>query len=278
MTPRAAPMPLTLVISPGAAQEMPGAGKGIMLQLAIEGWILAVLAAMAVGMAKGGLAMVGMLAVPALSLVMSPVQAAGLLLPVFVVSDMAGLLAYWRSFDRRVLRTALPGAIAGIGLGWATAHLVSDSGVTLIVGLIGLVFAVNALIRPDLGGLPRPPSLVKGSFWGGVSGYTSFVSHAGGPPYQVYVQPLHLSPLGYAGTTTWFFAVVNAVKLIPYAALGQLSPANLKAAALLMPVALVSVWVGLRLVRIIPQALFYRLITWGLLAVSLRLIWQGLAG
>ena len=91
------------------------------------------------------------------------------------------------------------------------------------------------------------------------------------------MQPLRLPALIYAGTTTWFFAICNWVKLIPYAALGQLSPANLKAAAMLMPVALLAVWAGLRLVRIIPEALFYKLITWGLLAVSLRLVWQAVA-
>ena len=88
---------------------------------------------------------------------------------------------------------------------------------------------------------------------------------------------MRLPPLIYAGTTTWFFAICNWVKLIPYAALGQLNASVLSAAALLTPVALIAVWAGLRLVRIIPEALFYKLITWGLLAVSLRLIWQALA-
>lgn len=249
-----------------------------MLHLTAEGWILAVLASMAVGMAKGGLAMVGILAVPILSLVMSPVQAAGMMLPVYVVSDIGGLLAFRRHFDAGVLATSLPGALLGVGLGWATAHLVPDRGVTLIVGLIGLAFALNALIRPDLAARPRPVSALRGGFWGTLAGYTSFVSHAGAPPYQVYVQPLRLPSLVYAGTTTWFFAITNWVKLIPYAALGQLSPANLTVAAILTPVALASVWIGLRLVRIIPQDLFYRLITWGLLAVSLRLVWQALSG
>lgn len=111
-----------------------------------------------------------------------------------------------------------------------------------------------------------------------MAGYTSFVSHAGAPPYQVYVQPLRLPSMVFAGTTTWFFAITNFAKLFPYAALGQLSLANLEAAAILTPVALVSVWVGLRIVRIIPQELFYKLITWGLLLISLRLIWQGIMG
>lgn len=248
-----------------------------MLDLTVEGWILAILASVCVGLAKGGLAMVSMLAVPLLSLVMSPVQAAGLMLPVYVASDVGGLIAFRRNFDAGVLATALPGAVLGIGLGWAGAHLVPVWGVMLIVGLIGLVFALNALIRPKLAGAARRPSATKGTIWGTLTGYTSFVSHSGAPPWQVYVQPLRLSPLIYAGTTTWFFAICNWIKLIPYAALGQLSPGNLAAAAILTPAALVAVWVGLRLVRIIPEALFYTLITWGLLIVSLRLIWQALA-
>ncbi|WEF25992.1 sulfite exporter TauE/SafE family protein [Paracoccus sp. S3-43] len=245
--------------------------------MTVWGWVLAVIAAVAVGLAKGGLAMVGMISVPILSLVMSPVQAAGLMLPVYVVSDIGGLLAFRHHFDMRVLATAIPGALAGIGIGWAGAHVVPVEGVTFIVGAVGVVFALNALIRPPLPDQRRAPSAGRGTLWGLLSGYTSFVSHAGAPPWQVYVQPLRLPALIYAGTTTWFFAICNWVKLIPYAALGQLSAANLKAAAILTPVSLAAVWAGLRLVRIIPQALFYKLITWGLLAVSLRLIWQALA-
>lgn len=249
-----------------------------MLELTAGGWALALLAAISVGLAKGGLAMVGMVSVPILSLVMSPVQAAGLMLPIYVISDIGGLIAFRRDFDIRVLATALPGSIAGIGIGWAGAHLVPVRGVTLIVGLIGLIFALNALIRPALAGRIRQPSYARGTFWGVLTGYTSFVSHAGVPPWQVYVQPLHLPALVYAGTTTWFFAVTNWVKLVPYAVLGQLNASVLATAALLIPVALVSVWVGLRLVRIMPQRVFYQFITWGLLVISLRLIWQGTLG
>lgn len=248
-----------------------------MPELTPEVWILALIAAVAIGLAKGGLALIAVIAVPILSLVMSPVQAAGLLLPVYVVSDLGGLLVYRRHVDWAVLRSALPGAVLGIGVGWATAHLVPVQGVTLIVGVIGLVFALNAL-RPRPLPASRPVSGLRGNFWGILAGYTSFVSHSGGPPWQVYAQPLRLPSLVFAGTTTWFFAVVNAIKLIPYAALGQLSPGNLAVAAVLTPVALVSVWLGLRLVRVIPELLFYRLITWALLIVSLRLVWQGLTG
>lgn len=249
-----------------------------MLELELSGWILAVIAAFAVGLSKGGLGMIAVLSVPLLSLVMSPVQAAALLLPIYIISDMGGLIVYRRNVDLAVMKTVLPGAIVGIGIGWATAHIVPENWVTLLVGVIGLVFALMTLLRSSATSVQRPADMLRGSFWGGIAGFTSFVSHSGAPPYQVYVQPLKLSPAVYAGTTTWCFAAINLVKLIPYAALGQFSAANLAVAFSLMPVALIAVWIGMRLVRIIPFDLFYLLITWGLLLVSLRLIWQALAG
>lgn len=246
------------------------------MELSQTAWLLAVLAALAVGMSKGGLTMIGTISVPLMALNMSPVMAAGILLPIYIVSDIGGLIAFRRSFDRRVLKTALPGAMVGIGLGWATASVVNDMVVMMIVGLIGFAFALNALIRRQVG-QPRSASYARGSFWGAVAGYTSFVSHSGAPPYQVYTQPLRMSSALYAGTTTVFFAIVNAVKLVPYFALGQLDAKNLQVSLVLILPAVVGVWLGLKLLRIIPQKLFYNLITWALLLVSVRLIWDGLA-
>ncbi|WP_449042414.1 sulfite exporter TauE/SafE family protein [Paracoccus sp. (in: a-proteobacteria)] len=243
------------------------------MELTGGAWALLALASALVGLSKGGLSMVSMLAVPILSLVMSPVQAAAVLLPVFVVSDMFGLIAYRRHWDRRVVACLLPGAVAGVALGWATASLVDERWVGGIVGVIGLSFALVTLLRRAPVEGPRcRAEWGRGSLWGLAAGYTSFVSHSGGPPYQVYVQPLRLGKESYAGTITVFFAVVNAVKLIPYAALGQLGSANLGKAAVMMPVAAASVGLGVWLVRVIPQRAFYLFITWALLGVSIMLI------
>ena len=158
-----------------------------------EFWVLGCLAAVLVGLSKGGLPVVGMLAVPVLALAISPVAAAGLLLPVYVASDLIGLYAYRRAFDRRVLSILAPAAVLGVGFGWMTAASVPDRLVAGIVGAIGVAFALTLLLgrRPENAG--RGPARVgPGIFWGAITGYTSFVSHAGGPPYQVYVLPLGL--------------------------------------------------------------------------------------
>lgn len=241
-------------------------------------WAVAILASVFVGLSKGGLPVIGMLAVPVLALVVPPVVAAGLLLPVYVASDMIGLYAYRRAFDARVLKILVPATTLGVGLGWATASMVPEALVTGLVGLIGAVFALNLLVARRPLAPARRAGVVAGGFWGVLTGFTSFVSHAGAPPYQVYVLPLGLEKMVFAGTSTILFAYVNAIKLVPYWALGQLSAQNLRAAALLAVPAALAVLAGVRLVRVIPQALFFKAVTWALLAVSLRLLWQAAAG
>lgn len=240
-------------------------------------WVAAMIAAVLVGMGKGGMPVVGMLSVPVLSLVISPVAAAGLLLPVYVVSDVFGLYAYRAAYDRRVLAIMVPALTLGVGLGWATASVVPEAMVTVLVGVIGLAFALNLIWRRGAV-TPRPATVRPGLFWGAISGFTSFVSHAGGPPFQVYVLPLGLTKTVFAGTSTIAFAYVNAIKLIPYYALGQLSLANLEIAVLLMPAAAVSVFLGVQLVRWLPEAVFFKAVTWALLLISAKLIWDGAAG
>jgi len=241
-------------------------------------WVAAVVAAAVVGAGKGGIPVVGMLGVPVLALAINPVTAAGLLLPVYVVSDVFGLWAYRREFDGRVLAILLPGAVVGIGIGWATASVVPEAAVTALIGGIGLVFALNLILRPKVDAQPRRAEVAPGLFWGAATGFTSFVSHAGAPPYQVYTLPLKMSKTVFAGTSTIAFAVINAVKLVPYWALGQLSAGNLKVAAMLMPVAALAVFAGVRLVRVLPEALFFKAVTWALLGISVKLVWDGVTG
>lgn len=243
-------------------------------------WALATVSAALVGMGKGGVPVVAMLSVPLMSQVMSPVMAAGLLLPIYVISDMFGLYAYRQAFDRRVLFIMVPATAIGVALGWATAHLVEDWVVSGIVGLIGAAFALNLLLRPLFARGPepqaRPANVAPGMFWGALTGFTSFVSHAGAPPYQVYTMPLKLRKEVFAGTSTILFAWVNAIKLIPYWALGQISLSNLKLTALLAIPASLAVFGGVWLVRRMPEKLFFQLVTWALLILSCKLVWDAL--
>lgn len=240
-------------------------------------YAMAALSSFLVGASKGGLPMVAVLAVPLLALAMPPVAAAALLLPVYIVSDMVGLWAYRRSYSVRNLAILVPAMILGVAIGWATAKVTLEQEwlVRLLVGLIGLWYCISVLVkRRDAPA--RPADLPRGILWGTIAGFTSFVSHTGGPPYQMYTLPQKLEKMVFAGTATIAFAIINAVKLVPYWALGQFNPGNLEMAALFSPVAVAGAIIGYKATKVLPEKLFFRLVEIALAVVSVKLIYDAL--
>ena len=237
----------------------------------------AIPAVIVVGLAKGGLGgAMALLGVPILALVMPPVQAAAILLPVLVIMDIVSLWAWRGIWDGKTLVYMLPGALAGIGIGWLTAAIVTPGHVRLIVGVVALMFFLRWMVQ-KIGGTERDRghSVVRGGFWGTIAGFTSFVAHAGGPPYQVYALPLGHDPKLYVGTSVIFFAVMNTVKLVPYFALGQFDTTNLSASAVFVPLAFLSTLVGAWVVKRIAPEVFYPFTYLLILLVSLKLIYDG---
>ncbi|MEI8298171.1 MAG: sulfite exporter TauE/SafE family protein [Pseudomonadota bacterium] len=243
----------------------------------IDASILAIAfaAAFLVGLGKGGLAAMGTFGVPLMALSMSPIRAAAILLPVFVFSDVFALWMYRHHFSGRNLRILIPAAFVGIFVGWLMASRVSDAGVAILVGLIGLGFCVNNWRIRHHPPEPRAADLPRGVFWGGLLGFASFVSHAGAPPFQVYVFPQRLPKLVYAGTGAIVFAAVNAAKLVPYWALGQFSTPNLTLSFYMLLPAFVGTQVGMRIVRIVPERAYYLFLQIALSLVSVELIAKG---
>jgi uncharacterized membrane protein YfcA len=165
----------------------------------------------------------------------------------------------------------IPAGIVGVGIGWLTASVTSDSAVKLMIGCLGVGFCLNTWLRKTPQD-KQPANTKKGWFWGTVAGFTSFISHAGGPPFQIYVIPQRLPKLEFAGTATLLFAVINAAKIWPYQMLQPYSYDDLMRAADLVPFALAGTVLGAYITRKIADVWFYRLVQAGLFVVSLKLI------
>lgn len=242
-------------------------------------WLVAVLAIFFVGLSKSGLvASLGVVGVPMLSLVMPPKEAAGMMLPLLLVMDAVAVWNYRRDADWKILSIMLPGAIIGICIGWMLWSVVSEDFILLLIGLISLAFVLDAVFKVRKRLITKPSSPYWGTFWGGISGFTSFVSHTGGPPFQIYTLPRKLPPQKLAGTSAWFFGIVNTLKLIPFFFLGQLSVNNLEHDLVLFPVAVAGILFGIYLVRRIDTALFYKIAYALIFLLSLKLIYDGVTG
>jgi len=239
-----------------------------------------VLAVILVGLSKGGLGgAMGFVGVPMMALVMSPVQAAAILLPILVLMDIVSLWTWRGNFHRPTLVAMLPGALVGIALGWATAAMVTSGAVRLIVGVVAIVFVGRWLYQSYRHGSTHTasPNAVSAAFWGAVSGFTSFVAHVGGPPFQMYALPLRLEQRIFTGTSVIFFAIVNAIKLVPYFALGQFDATNLTTSFLLMPIAPLATLAGAWVVRRMRPDTFYTFSYATVGLIALKLVYDSIA-
>jgi len=229
-----------------------------------------------VGLSKGGfLPGIGVLGVPLMSLVVSPTAAAGILLPVLIIMDMVSVWSYRRSFDTGHLMALLPGALIGTGVGWATAKWVTDADIQIIVGLIGLTYLAYNLVLKAYAMPDTPPGRPLGMVLGVTAGFTSFISHAGGPPAQIYLQPQKLAPAIFAGTTVMCFAATNAIKFLPFLALGLINTHSLLTDLALLPLSVIAAFCGVWLAKRVPQEPFYVVANICLGVVSAELIREG---
>ncbi len=232
------------------------------------------------GISKGGFGGgLGVLAVPMMALVIDPILAAAIMLPILCVMDIIGAVAYRRSIDWRNLYILVPAALVGIAIGTASFRYLDAAAIRLMVGLLAVGFAADHwLRRRSTASDPSGRSLTKGGLWGGIAGFTSFLAHSGGPPVSVYLLPQRLHRTLFVGTTVYFFIIVNYVKLIPYAWLGQLSAANLAVTAILLPLAPIGMLLGIWLHKLVSEVLFYRICYVLLAATGVKLLWDGVTG
>ena len=231
------------------------------------------------GVSKGGFGGgLGVLAVPLMTLTVSPLQAAAILLPILCLMDVVSLWAYRNRWVWSELRVLLPASLVGIGIGTLFFEFLSADIVRLIVGSIAVFFTLHywlTMRRRRSAGLPTFPR-AAGAVGGSVAGFTSFIAHAGGPPINMYLLRRPLDRTDFVATTVLFFAVVNYVKLLPYAWLGQLDSDNLLTSAVLLPLAPIGVLLGVYLHNRVSDRLFFGVVYLFLSLVGVRLIVDGL--
>jgi len=248
-------------------------------------YLLAVPAVTFLGLSKGGFAGLGMLATPLLALVVPPLEGAAILLPILICQDAISVWTYHRAWSAWNLKVLLPGSVLGVGAGWLFARYLSNAAIELTVGSIALIFVLymwlGAGLRVYLG---RPaaktqrPHPAMGVVWGALSGFTSTLIQVGSPPFQIHILPQRLDKFTLVGTTVIFFAILNWMKVIPYFALGEFSARNLVTSAVLLPLAVVTNFLGIWLVRITPTDRFYRIAYFLMLLIGIALLWQGARG
>ena len=238
-------------------------------------YITAIPAVMLFGISKGGFAgPIAILAVPLMSMTISPIIAAGIMLPILIIMDINALYFYWNKWKLDIVKLIIPPSIIGIIIGSMTFSYISDDGVRVIIGSIALLFILFTILQS--GNFLIKPTKKKGIFWSTIAGYTSFLIHAGGPPLNFYLLPQKMHKTVYVSTFTLAFAIINSVKLIPYYFLGQLAPSYMAISLILLPLAPIGIIIGYYLHKKVSEKIFYKFIYFFLGIGGLKLIYDGI--
>jgi uncharacterized membrane protein YfcA len=236
-------------------------------------YVAAVPAVLLMGLSKSGFGSgFGSLAVPIMALAVTVPQAAAIFMPILLLMDVLGITAFRKHFQWSLIKLLIPLGLLGTVVGTLTFKHLSPPAVSVIVGVLTLLFLAHRLYAQRCAASQKPLPQVAGAVLAVVSGFTSFVAHAGGPPINAYVMVLRLPPLQFTATMAVFFFVINLSKWLPYSYLGLLSWDNISTSLVLLPLAPIGVWAGVRIAHRIQPAVFYRLIEVGMLLTGLKLV------
>lgn len=235
-------------------------------------WMLCVLGVTMTGISKSGFAGgAGVVAVPLLALVMPVPEAVFLMLPLLLVMDAKTIQYYYRHMVRSELKIIIPSALLGIALGGFVLGTLDPFYLQLGLGVLSLVFALWHKLAPLMGGVKG-----AGFLWGGLSGLTSTLIHAGGPPINIYLIALKLPKDQWLATAAVFFGVMNLTKIIPYSLSGGWSLSLVILSGFLVPIALLGTWLGKRIQAVISEKAFMQICRAMLLVSGTMLIAKSL--
>lgn len=251
-----------------------------MLELNGLFFALAVPAVLFAGVSKGGFGSGAAFASTSiLALVLDPAQALALMLPLLMVMDVAALGPYWRKWNWPDAKMMMLGCLPGVALGVWLFRVADADVLRMLIGILSIAFVAwqvaksRGLVHPFANRLPGWAGMLAGA----VAGFTSFVSHAGGPPAAVYLLSQKLTKTQYQATTVIVFWVINIAKVIPYAFLGMFTVQTSLADLVLAPVAFGGVWLGVRAHRMVSERIFFAVTYVALCLTGAKLIWDALA-
>lgn len=247
--------------------------------MSLEFYLVAAAAVLLTGVSKSGFAGgLGVLAVPMMSLFHAPQVAVTIMMPILLIMDCANIWKYRASWSRNIVWSMLPGAFLGLALGALTFQWMNPSFLKLAVGAMALLFAVQFAVSKTLGSARRETNPTTVFSLGAVSGFASFVAHAGGPPVKGYLLRQNMEKSEFVGTNSVFFFVLNFLKTLSYLAMGQFTAETLQTSATLIPFLIAGVFLGFRLHGMVNQRVFANVAYVFLAVAGVKLLWDGLSG
>lgn len=254
--------------------------------LGIGALVALAVAALLIGFSKTAIGGVALISVAICAAVLPPRLSTGVVLPLLITGDVVAVRSYHAHTDWRALFRLAPAVLVGMAAGWAFIAAVDDTVMRRAIGAILLALVVIRLVTQRSSAQPAaasgpatdatdsapPANRLAAWGYGSLSGFTTAVANTGGPAMSLYLLAARYSVLAFMGTISWFFFMINLIKVPMGAALQIITPSTLLLDLGLIPAVLLGTWIGRRTLPRVPQLLFDRLVLITTVLAALNLL------
>jgi len=240
-------------------------------------YVVSIIAILLTGISKSGFGGgLGVMAVPLMSLFVAPQFAAAVMMPILLAMDVLIVWRFRHTWNRAIVFGLLPAALAGLALGSLVFELMDANVVRLLIGLLAAFFVIQFLVSRQ--NSKTQTKTARPVIWGlgCLSGFASFIAHAGGPPVKGYLLQQKLEKSWFVGTNTMFFFSLNFIKTVAYGAAGTLSVESLRTSLILAPILVLGVVMGARMHKLVAQNVFVTIVYGFLALTALKLLFDSL--
>lgn len=222
---------------------------------------LALAATMLLGMGKSGIKGLGVIIVTLMALVFGSKASTGILMPMMITADIFAVIYYHRHTQWYFLKKLLPMMAVGVLLGVWWGNDISEAIFKQVMAVFILLTVVVMIWmdRTKTFGIPKHWAFA-GSM-GLLSGITSMIGNLAGSFASIYFLAMRLPKNEFIGTAAWLFFIINVFKL-PFHILvwKTVNTETLTLNLILSPAILIGFFLGIRLVKLINNDLYRKLV------------------
>jgi uncharacterized membrane protein YfcA len=230
-------------------------------QLSTADILLTFLATLLLGMGKSGLKGMGVIIVTLMALVFGAKASTGILMPMMITADIFAVIYYHRHTQWKFLKKLLPMMVVGVLLGVYWGNDISEVLFKQIMAffILATVLVMIWMDRSKTFGIPKHWAF--SGFMGLLSGITSMIGNLAGSFTSIYLLAIRLPKNEFIGTAAWLFFIINVFKLPFHIFVWKtISKETLTLNLLLSPAILIGFYLGIRLVKIIDNNLYRKLV------------------
>jgi len=222
-------------------------------------FLLFLIVAMIIGMAKAGLSGFGLAIIPVMALIFGAKESTGVILPMLIAADIMAVIYYHRNAVWKYIIRILPWAAAGVFIALITGKMVNNNQFRVVMMTVVWIMLILMILNDirNKKGSEIPGNPLFASLMGLSGGFATMIGNAAGPVFTLYFLAMRLPKKEFIGTGAWLYLIINTGKLPLQALVWKNITWNFLMLDLIsIPFIALGILIGIHIVKLFPENIY----------------------